>query len=91
MTRQNSEPLLLLFFFPYQSPTMPLEVVPYPMPYHALPPLRGLQDWCQQLPNLLSAEGWAVALARPKGNLTHCAPALVIQAAQVGDLQTDHG
>lgn len=30
------------------------------------------QDWFQVMPNLLSSEGWGMALARPKASLSHC-------------------
>jgi len=31
-----------------------------------------VEDWFQVMPNLLSSEGWGMALARPKASLSHC-------------------
>ena len=36
-------------------------------------PPEAVEEWFQLMPNLLSSEGWAVALARPKANLSHTA------------------
>jgi hypothetical protein len=46
-----------------------------PMGFPMLPMAKPWEDWMQLVPNLLSSEGWSMALARPKANLSHCDPA----------------
>ena len=47
----------------------------FPMGFPMLPMAKPWEDWMQLVPNLLSSEGWSMALARPKANLSHCDPA----------------